>query len=104
MLSSYCIPHRFQLSTKTVMEKNNRSLKDLFQFLEKIFKYHHNSAVVTAMFCETVKVLGITGTTSVIQINSTCWISRVKLALKNLLNAYNAHVQTTMSCNKLRKI
>ena len=66
MLSSHSISHRFQLSTKSVMEKNNKSLKDLFQFLEKLFKYHHNSAVVTALFRETVKVLGIIGATSVI--------------------------------------
>ena len=56
MLSSHCISHRFQLSMKSVMEENNKSLKDLFQFLEKLFKYHHNVAVVT-VFCETVKVL-----------------------------------------------
>ena len=29
MVSSHCISHRFQLSTKSVMEKNNKSLKDL---------------------------------------------------------------------------
>ena len=67
MLNSHCISHRFQLSTKFVMEKNNKSLKDLFQFLEKLFKYHHNSAVVTAVVRETVKVLGITDATSVIK-------------------------------------
>ena len=40
MLSSHCISHRFQLSMKSAMEKNNRSLKDLFQFLNKLLKYH----------------------------------------------------------------
>ena len=48
------------------MEKNNRLLKDLFQFLEKLLKYHHNSAVITAVFHETVKVLGINDATFVI--------------------------------------
>ena len=52
MLSSHCISHRFQFSTKPVIEKNNKSLKDLFQFLEKLFKYHQNSAVVTANWCK----------------------------------------------------
>ena len=66
ILTSHCISHRFQLSTKSIMEKNNKSLKDLFQFLEKLFKYHQNSAAVTAVFRETVKLLGITGTASVI--------------------------------------
>ena len=94
MLSSHCISHRFQLSTKPVMEKNNKSLKDLFQFPEKLFKYHQNSAVVTAVFRETVKVLGINGACSVIRANGTNWISHVQLALKNLLNAYNVNVQT----------
>ena len=75
------------------MEKN-KLLKDLFQFLEKLFKYHHNSAVVTAVFPETVKVLGMTGATSVVRVNSISWISHVQLAIKNLLSAYNAHVQT----------
>ena len=70
------------------MMKNNNSLKDLFQFLKKLFRHHHNFAVVTAVFRETVKVFGITGTTSVIQVNRTCCISQVQLALKNLLNAY----------------
>ena len=92
MLSSHCISHKFPLSTKSVTEKNNKSLKDLFQFLEKLFKYHRNSGVVTAAFRETVKVLGITGPTSVIQVNWTSWISHAQLALKNLLNVYNAHV------------
>ena len=78
-------------------------LKDLFQFLEKLFKYHHNSAVVTAVFRETVKVLGITGATSVIRVNRTCWISCGKLALKNLLNAYNAHVQTYIELQQAEK-
>ena len=94
MLSSHCILHRFQFSTKPVMETNNKLLKDLFQFLDKLFKYHQNSAVVTAVFRETVKVLGITGASSVIQVNGTSWISHVQLALKNLLDAYNANVQT----------
>ena len=93
MLSSHCISHRFQLSIKPVMEKNNKSLKDFFQFLEKLFKYHQNSAAVTAVFRETVKVLGITGGSCVIRVNGTSWFSHVQLALKNLLNAYNAHVQ-----------
>ena len=35
---------------------------------------------------ETVKVLGITGTSYVIQVNGTQGISHVQLALKNLLN------------------
>ena len=73
MLSSHCISHRFQLSTKPVTEKNNKSLKDLFQFFEKLFKYHQNSAVVTAVFRETVKVLGIAGASSVIRVNGTSW-------------------------------
>ena len=95
MLSSHCISHRFQLSIKPVMEKNNKSLKDFFQFLEKLFKYHQNSVTVTvtAVFRETVKVLGITGGSCVIRVNGTSWFSHVQLALKNLLNAYNAHVQ-----------
>ena len=76
------------------MEKNNKSPKNLFQFLEKLFKYHHNSAVVTIVFRETVKILGITGVTSVIRVKGTSWISHVQLTLKNLLNAYNAHAQT----------
>ena len=103
MLSLHCISHRFQLSTKSIMEKNNRSLKDLFQFLEKLFKYHHNSAVVTAVFRETVKVLDITGATSAIRVNRTCWISCGKLALKDLLNAYNAHVQTYIELQQAEK-
>ena len=94
MLSSHCISHRLQLSPKSVIEKNNKSLKDLFHFLEKLFKYHHNFSGVTAVFHETVKVLGLTGATSVIRVNETRWISHVQLALKNLLNAYNAYVQT----------
>ena len=56
-------------------------LKDLFQFLEKLLNY-------------------ITEATSVIRVNRTLWISHVKLALKNLLNAYNAKVQTY---NKLQQ-
>ena len=76
------------------MEKNNKSPKNLFQFLEKLFKYRHNSAVVSIVFRETVKILGITGATSVIRVKGTSWISHVQLALKNLLNAYNAHAQT----------
>ena len=94
MVSSHCISHRFQLSMKSVMEKNNKSLKDLFQFLEKLFKYHHKFDVVTAVFCKTVKVLSITGGTSVIRVNETCYILHVQLALKNLLNVYNVHIQT----------
>lgn len=94
MLSSHCISHRFQLATKSVMEKSNKSLKELFLFLEKLYKYHHNSAVVTAVYRETVKVLEITGATAVIRVNGTRWISHVQLALKNLLNGYKAHVQT----------
>ena len=83
MLSSHCILHRFELSTKSVMEKNNRSLKDLFQFLEKLLKYHHNCTVVTAVFHKTVKVYDITGATSVIRMNETRSISHVTLALLN---------------------
>ena len=56
------------------MEKNNKSLKDFFQFLEKLFNYHHNSAVVTAVFRERVKALGM------IIVNGTRWISHVELA------------------------
>ena len=93
MLSSHYIPHRFQLSTKSVTEKNEKSLKDLLQFLDKLFKYHHNSPVDTPVFRETVKVSGITGTTSVIRVNGTRRISHVQLALKNR-NVYNAHAQT----------
>ena len=78
MLSFHCISYRFQLSVKSSIEKNNKSLKDLFQFIQKLFKYRHNSAVVTAVFHETVKVLGITGATSVIRVNRTCWISHVQ--------------------------
>ena len=91
MWSSHCILHRCQLSTKSLMEKNKKLLKDLFHFLEKLFKYHHNSVVVTAMCHETVKVLGITGTTYVIQVNGTHCISHVQLALKNLLNSLSAN-------------
>ena len=58
------------------MEKNNKSLKDFFQFLEKLFNYHHNSAVVTAVFRERVKLLGM------IIVNGTRWISHVQLASK----------------------
>ena len=94
MFNFHCMSHRFQLSTKTVMEKNNKLLKDLFQFLEKLFTYLHNSAVVTAVFQERVKILGTTGATSLVRVNRTIWISDVQLALKNLLSVYNAKVQT----------
>ena len=104
MLSFHYISHSCQLSTSSSMEKNNKSLKNLFQFLEKLFKCHHNSAVVTVVFRETVKVLDITGATSVIWVNETHWISHVQLALKTLLDAYNAHVQTYNKCNKLKNI
>ena len=77
-------------------------LKDLFQFLEKLFKYYHNSAVVTAVFRETMKVLDITGATSVIRVNGTRCISCGKLALKNL-NACNAHVQTYIELQQAEK-
>ena len=66
MLIFHCILYRFQLSAKFVMKKNNNLLKDLFQFLEKLLKYHQNSAVVTAVFHVTTKLLGIIGTASVI--------------------------------------
>ena len=103
MLSSHCILHRFELSTKSVMEKNNRSLKDLFQFLEKLLKYHHNCTVVTAVFRKTVKVYDITGATSVIRMNETRSISHVTLALKtSSMHIMPMFKQT--SCNKLKNI
>ena len=82
ILSSHCISHRFPLSTKSEMEKNNKSLKDLFQFVAKLFKYHHNSANSS---------------------NGTRWISQFQLALKNLLNVYNGHVQTYNELQQAKK-
>ena len=99
LASSHCISHRFQLSSKKVMENRNAQMKDLFQFLQKLFNYHHNSAVVSSVYREAVKVLQITGATSVIKVNGTRWISHTFLALKNLFNIYQAHINT---CNELQ--
>ena len=67
-------------------------MKDLFQFLQTLLNYRHNSAVVSSVYREAVKVLQITGATSVIRVNGIRWISHTFLALKNLLNSYQAHI------------
>ena len=67
-------------------------MKDLFRFLQKLFNYHYNSAVVSSVYREAVKVLQITGANSVIRVNGTRWIFHTFLTLKNLLNSYQAHI------------
>ena len=37
LVSSHCISHRFQLSSKSVMEKQNTRLKELILYLQKLF-------------------------------------------------------------------
>ena len=54
--------------------------------------FHKTSNVVSAIYRETVKVLRLQGSTEVIRVDGTLWISHMLLGLTNLLNAYTAHI------------
>jgi hypothetical protein len=93
MLNGHCVSHRCQLQLKKTGELESKLFKELNEFLEKLFVFHKTSNVISNVYRNTVKVLNITGSSAVIRVNGTRWITHASHALTNLLNARKAHIE-----------
>ena len=85
-------PLGIQLAIKDSLTKVLPLFSRLYDFLKSLFKFHHNSNGVTAVFGNSVSALALTGACSLIRVDGTRWIQHVLNGLSNVLNALPAHL------------
>ena len=67
--------------------------KGLYEFCEELFNFHHKSTIVSIVFRNSMKVLGVMGKSNVIRVNSIRFLSNFVSAIENILNAREAHIE-----------
>ena len=85
LTSVHCMAHRLELAFKKVIQDNEARLK-VFEFLDSIYKFYHNSSLNRSMLKQCCSVFGTTGIPT--RLGGTRWIPHTYTALINFWKMY----------------